>query len=160
MIVTCPSCSTRYRVRDDKIQGKGARISCPKCGHRFVVYGEAERFVSGDESPRGMPVTIRKQGTTQRAEVPEDDEAEAPTTVMAHGSAAVAQLRAALHDRPPTEEVPQAPDAPSAPAAPAPTAPPKPSGGSERLATRVIVLGTAAVIVIAIAAAVLFLRPM
>jgi predicted Zn finger-like uncharacterized protein len=38
MNVSCPSCRARYRVSDDKIKGRGAKITCPKCAHRFVVY--------------------------------------------------------------------------------------------------------------------------
>lgn len=38
MNVSCPSCRARYRVSDDKIKGRGAKITCPKCTHRFVVY--------------------------------------------------------------------------------------------------------------------------
>lgn len=96
MIVTCPSCDARYRIRDDKIEGKGARITCPNCGHKFVVYVE-EQFVVGDKpsKPRGLPVTIHKKGQDHRAEGFEDDE-DAPTTLMPHGSALNAELRNAL----------------------------------------------------------------
>jgi predicted Zn finger-like uncharacterized protein len=38
MIVTCPACSARYKINQSKIQGRGAKITCPRCGHRFVVY--------------------------------------------------------------------------------------------------------------------------
>ena len=37
MIVTCPSCSARYKINDEKIKGKGAKITCLKCAHKFVV---------------------------------------------------------------------------------------------------------------------------
>ena len=40
MIVTCPACSARYKINEAKIQGRGAKITCPRCGHRFVVYRE------------------------------------------------------------------------------------------------------------------------
>lgn len=38
MIVTCPSCSARYKLDDSKITGRGARITCPRCRHVFVVF--------------------------------------------------------------------------------------------------------------------------
>ena len=36
MIVTCPSCSARYKVNESKIKGRSAKITCPRCGHRFL----------------------------------------------------------------------------------------------------------------------------
>ena len=42
MIVTCPSCSARYKINAAKIKGRGAKITCPRCSHRFVVYREGE----------------------------------------------------------------------------------------------------------------------
>lgn len=41
MIVTCESCKSRYKLDDSKISGRGAKITCPKCRHVFVVYPEA-----------------------------------------------------------------------------------------------------------------------
>ena len=38
MIVTCPHCSARYKIRESKMRGRGAKITCPRCGDRFVVY--------------------------------------------------------------------------------------------------------------------------
>ncbi len=40
MIASCPSCHARYKVADSKIKGRGAKISCPKCSHKFTVYKE------------------------------------------------------------------------------------------------------------------------
>ena len=42
MIVTCPSCNSRYKIKADKITGRGAKITCPKCSHRFVVYKDEQ----------------------------------------------------------------------------------------------------------------------
>lgn len=74
MIVTCPACSSRYRIREDKIQGRGARITCPSCGHKFVVEREQPQENSG---VRRVPAGFARD---------EDDEADVPTTVMPHGS--------------------------------------------------------------------------
>ena len=38
MIVTCESCKSRYKIDDSKISGRGAKITCPRCKHQFVVY--------------------------------------------------------------------------------------------------------------------------
>lgn len=37
MKVTCPQCSTSYRVGDEKVPAGGAQIKCPRCSHLFVV---------------------------------------------------------------------------------------------------------------------------
>lgn len=37
MIVSCESCKSRYKLDDSKITGRGAKITCPKCKHVFVV---------------------------------------------------------------------------------------------------------------------------
>ncbi|MCA9488882.1 MAG: zinc-ribbon domain-containing protein, partial [Myxococcales bacterium] len=52
MIVTCPACSARYNVKESKIQGRGAKITCPRCAHRFVVYREEEGGAPPDNVPQ------------------------------------------------------------------------------------------------------------
>jgi predicted Zn finger-like uncharacterized protein len=37
MKATCPSCSTSYKVADEKVPDAGAQIKCPKCETLFVV---------------------------------------------------------------------------------------------------------------------------
>lgn len=37
MIISCPECSTRFRVDDDKIPAQGAKIRCARCKHIFAV---------------------------------------------------------------------------------------------------------------------------
>lgn len=37
MKATCPSCSTSYKVADEKVPDSGAQIKCPKCNTLFVV---------------------------------------------------------------------------------------------------------------------------
>ena len=49
MIVTCPECTARYRLDNSRVSGLGARITCPRCKHVFVVYpGETD---SGSTAP-------------------------------------------------------------------------------------------------------------
>jgi predicted Zn finger-like uncharacterized protein len=38
MKATCPSCSTSYKVADEKVPDAGAQIKCPKCETLFVVH--------------------------------------------------------------------------------------------------------------------------
>ncbi len=41
MIVVCTACSAKFRVPDEKIGPKGAKLRCSKCQHVFVVKREA-----------------------------------------------------------------------------------------------------------------------
>jgi predicted Zn finger-like uncharacterized protein len=55
MVITCPSCSARYRLNPEKIQGRGAKITCPKCSHVFVVFTDTEEAraqADGGSQPR------------------------------------------------------------------------------------------------------------
>jgi len=38
VIVTCPSCTSKYRVRDDAVPPGGAELECPSCKSMFVAY--------------------------------------------------------------------------------------------------------------------------
>ncbi len=58
MIVTCERCSARYKLDDNKIKGRGARITCPKCQHVFVVYrrGAEAEATSGAPAASSNPL--------------------------------------------------------------------------------------------------------
>ena len=43
MIVTCPQCTARYKLDQNKISARGAKITCPRCRHVFVVHRDAEQ---------------------------------------------------------------------------------------------------------------------
>ena len=49
MIVQCPSCNSRYRIKDANIPESGGKIRCPSCSHSFVVYPESDNF-DGDKT--------------------------------------------------------------------------------------------------------------
>ena len=56
MVVTCEHCGARYRLDPARIQGRGARITCPRCRHVFVVYqdkdgGEVSTEAVAEERP-------------------------------------------------------------------------------------------------------------
>ncbi len=38
MIVTCPSCSSKYRVRDEAVAPEGAELQCPTCSAVFMAH--------------------------------------------------------------------------------------------------------------------------
>jgi len=37
MIIECPSCSSRYRIKEEKLPDGGGNIKCPNCAHVFFV---------------------------------------------------------------------------------------------------------------------------
>lgn len=102
MIVSCESCKSRYKLDDSKITGRGAKITCPKCKHVFVVLAPPSSIV---DSPKPSMLPQTAAGNEW-----EDDE---PTRVGREGAAAVAQASAS-------------PPAASAPPAAAPTEPATP----------------------------------
>lgn len=57
MIVTCESCKSRYKIDDSKITGRGARITCPRCQHQFVVYPADQRPLQRAAAPPIPPPT-------------------------------------------------------------------------------------------------------
>lgn len=40
MIIECPACTSRYRIREDKLPDAGGNIKCPNCAHVFFVARE------------------------------------------------------------------------------------------------------------------------
>ena len=51
MIVTCPECSARYKLDEAKVSARGAKITCPRCRHVFVVYREDDDTEESTNSP-------------------------------------------------------------------------------------------------------------
>ena len=64
MVITCPSCAARYRLNPDKVQGRGAKITCPKCSHVFVV------FTDPDAEAEAKPPAAPKVRTPPRPAAP------------------------------------------------------------------------------------------
>jgi predicted Zn finger-like uncharacterized protein len=62
MVITCPSCSARYRLNPEKIKGRGAKITCPKCSHVFVVFSDGKAEEASTSAPSSQP--FRKDAAT------------------------------------------------------------------------------------------------
>lgn len=60
MILTCPSCSTRYFAEDDEIGSHGRRLRCAACGHVWT------HAVAGD-GPMPEPAAAEIPGRTRTA---------------------------------------------------------------------------------------------
>lgn len=105
MIVSCESCKSRYKLDDSKITGRGAKITCPKCKHVFVVLAPPPAVA---ESP--SPMLPQGQGEW------EDEE---PTRVGREAAGAAAAPEPPVPGE--HEVVRPRSAAAGAPAAPAPT---------------------------------------
>jgi predicted Zn finger-like uncharacterized protein len=62
MVISCPECSTRFRVDEGKIPAQGARIRCARCKHIFTVTPPApepenpiEEFIPSEEPQETEP---------------------------------------------------------------------------------------------------------
>lgn len=53
MIVTCEKCSARYKLDDAKVTSRGAKITCPRCRHVFVIFREEP--AAAPKRPEVMP---------------------------------------------------------------------------------------------------------
>lgn len=63
MKATCPSCSTSYKVADEKVPDAGAQIKCPKCNMLFVV----KRSPEAPRAPQGPAPQAPGPATPQPA---------------------------------------------------------------------------------------------
>jgi predicted Zn finger-like uncharacterized protein len=50
MVITCPSCSARYRLGEDRMRARGAKVTCPRCSHVFVVLRDEPLAAAGPPS--------------------------------------------------------------------------------------------------------------
>jgi predicted Zn finger-like uncharacterized protein len=66
MKATCPSCSTSYKVADEKVPESGAQIKCPKCNMLFVVRRPPEP-VSAVQVPPKPAAPAHEQSTPLHA---------------------------------------------------------------------------------------------
>ena len=51
MIVVCSACQARFKVADEKVGPRGAKVRCSKCQTVFVVHRELDALPS--EAPPG-----------------------------------------------------------------------------------------------------------
>ena len=61
MIVTCPGCSSKYRVRNESVPAEGARMRCPKCETLFLAKPPVDGSITVDD-PSSMYQQLAPQG--------------------------------------------------------------------------------------------------
>lgn len=60
MIVTCPSCETKYRASDEALEARGGKVRCASCNHVWVVEEDAltlEKAVDADPTSESEPIS-------------------------------------------------------------------------------------------------------
>ncbi|MBW6509336.1 MAG: zinc-ribbon domain-containing protein [Desulfuromonadales bacterium] len=75
MVITCPECSTRFKVAAERIPDAGAKLRCARCRHVFMVYkavaaetgSEASTAAQKEEAREGFPP---ESGANSEAEPP------------------------------------------------------------------------------------------
>lgn len=68
MIIECPACTSRYRIREDKLPAAGGNIKCPNCAHIFFVPRESSISQSGSVPVvEGADTTSGRPGPAESA---------------------------------------------------------------------------------------------
>ncbi|MBA2587503.1 MAG: zinc-ribbon domain-containing protein [Alphaproteobacteria bacterium] len=87
MILTCPSCDTRYSVDGAKFPAAGRTVRCAKCGHSWHQAGEGE---AAPEAPEAVPKAAPAAQPEADAEAPASRESfpfsPSPNAAMAPAS--------------------------------------------------------------------------
>ncbi len=78
MIVQCPACNSRYRIRDANIPPSGGKIRCPSCAHSFVVYPEPPEEDDSDRTsitnPNALSSLVSKMSSPAKPAAPATDD--------------------------------------------------------------------------------------
>ncbi|MCD6277755.1 zinc-ribbon domain-containing protein [candidate division WOR-3 bacterium] len=81
MIVECPKCKKKYRVRDGDVPVGGAPVQCPSCGNIFTIYREPLNIhlEPVEEVAPSAPPTYEKPAPSFEASTPPSQPAQAET---------------------------------------------------------------------------------
>ncbi len=66
MIVTCPSCASKYRVRDEAVPPGGAELECPSCKAIFVAHPPKKETVAPEVAALADKIARQKEQSDQR----------------------------------------------------------------------------------------------
>lgn len=99
MKISCPSCSAKYSIADEKVQNRLAKIRCRKCGTSIVIDGnvspanvyaaDGAGSVAGASAPAAAPAA--DVGTTYSVDLGENDQRQmgVPEIVAAYNAGTV-----------------------------------------------------------------------
>jgi predicted Zn finger-like uncharacterized protein len=94
MVISCPECSTKFRVSAEKIPARGARLRCARCRHIFFVKPEeepaagpaAETPPPGADSAEPAPTPSGPDGAAPQSDFPAENSAAATDFTVAESS--------------------------------------------------------------------------
>ncbi|NIO16779.1 MAG: DUF3426 domain-containing protein [Deltaproteobacteria bacterium] len=72
MIIQCDSCKTKYRLNEDKIAGKGARVKCRKCSDYIIVMKPEYEHLKGEFISGIQAEELKKQMEEEASEEQRD----------------------------------------------------------------------------------------
>ncbi len=75
MIVTCPNCTTKFRVRDDSVPEEGAQLKCATCSTVFMAYAPKK-------SDEDIKTIVERLKTSKEAAVERAKALEAELTAL------------------------------------------------------------------------------
>jgi predicted Zn finger-like uncharacterized protein len=96
MVVSCPKCSSRYQLSDEKIRSAGTKVRCPRCQNTFKVFPEnqakAEDEVEKTELSLPRHDFLKKQPAPKAhpPQAPAQSKENVETGIRAHKPAASA----------------------------------------------------------------------
>ena len=76
MVITCPSCKARYKMPGRKIKGRGAKITCPRCSHVFVIFSKDVEDESESPAAASAPAASAPAASAPAAGEPPSDQAQ------------------------------------------------------------------------------------
>jgi len=59
MVVSCPKCSSRYQLSDDKVKAEGTKVRCPRCQNTFKVFPEAAKEPAFEVEKTELSIPVR-----------------------------------------------------------------------------------------------------
>ena len=95
MKISCPSCSAKYSIADDKVQSRLAKIRCRKCGTSIVIDGNVNPpsvYAAAETADRAsVEVAAPTQGTVFSVDFGEGDQRQltVPQLVEAYNAGSV-----------------------------------------------------------------------
>ena len=95
MILTCPSCATRYSVDEAKFPASGRQVRCAKCGHNWFQAGPApvEPEAEAVVAPEPAAVPVEAAPAAQAEPAPDVPRARPSSYAATSSYAAQADLR-------------------------------------------------------------------
>lgn len=71
MVITCPNCEAKYKLPGEKLKGRGAKITCPRCAHVFVIFNqEAEAAPPAPDLEIEAPSAEEEEPSASRQAAP------------------------------------------------------------------------------------------